>query len=99
MSEYLGTKMEQRWHPGYAKMLLESCSIFHAIRYTTAFGNQWDPDIIARVPEPTTAPPGSPEKIEVMRRRVENGEHLFSPDDAHDYTGQPYVRRSMHYGD
>ena len=31
--------------------------------------------------EPTQAKPGSPEKIEVMRQRVERGESPFHPDD------------------
>ena len=31
--------------------------------------------------EPTLARPGSPEKLEVLRRRVARGEALFHPDD------------------
>ncbi len=39
-----------------------------------------------REPEPTTHLPGTPEKVEVMRARVERGEHLYSPHDAkHDF--------------
>lgn len=33
------------------------------------------------LPIPTDAPPGSPEKIEVLRRRVENGQKLWHPRD------------------
>ncbi len=32
-------------------------------------------------PSPTDAPPGSSEKVEVLRRRVENGQKLWHPDD------------------
>ena len=34
-----------------------------------------------KVPEPTTARPGTAEKLEVLRRRRLNGEMLFHPDD------------------
>lgn len=33
------------------------------------------------LPIPTDALPGSPEKIEVLRRRVENGQKLWHPRD------------------
>lgn len=36
---------------------------------------------------PTDAPPGSQEKIDVMRRRVEQGYNLWHKDDRVDYTG------------
>ncbi|GIW90496.1 MAG: hypothetical protein KatS3mg109_0928 [Pirellulaceae bacterium] len=36
---------------------------------------------------PTDAPAGSPEKIEVLRRRVELGLPLWHKDDRKDYTG------------
>lgn len=32
-------------------------------------------------PSPTDAPPGSPEKVEVLRRRFENGQKLWHPRD------------------
>lgn len=38
--------------------------------------------IPTRMPTPTTAMPGSPEKIEILRQRVEAGEFLFHPMDA-----------------
>lgn len=38
----------------------------------------WDTDVL---PEPTSAQPGSPEKIEVLKARYENGEMLHHPDD------------------
>lgn len=38
-----------------------------------------DPPLAA---EPTAAPPGSLEKIEVMRERAERGEAVFHPGDA-----------------
>lgn len=37
--------------------------------------------------EPTDAPAGSPEKIEVLRRRVELGHPLWHADDRMDYSG------------
>lgn len=36
---------------------------------------------------PTDAPAGSPEKIEVLRRRVELGQPLWHNDDRNDYVG------------
>jgi hypothetical protein len=36
--------------------------------------------------EPTTARAGTPEKIEIMRLRVERGESPFHPKDPHYYT-------------
>lgn len=38
--------------------------------------------------EPTTAPPNTPEKIEVLRDRAMRGEELFHPQDAR-YAGDP----------
>lgn len=32
--------------------------------------------------EPTAWPPGTPEKVEVMKRRADRGEQVFHPDDA-----------------
>jgi hypothetical protein len=37
--------------------------------------------------EPTDAPAGSPEKIEILRRRVELGLPLWHEEDRVDYTG------------
>jgi hypothetical protein len=36
---------------------------------------------------PTDLPPGTPEKIELLRQRAEHGLQLFHPDDRSDYTG------------
>ncbi len=36
---------------------------------------------------PTDAPAGSPEKIEILRRRVELGQPLWHDDDRVDYSG------------
>lgn len=36
---------------------------------------------------PTDAPAGSAEKIEILRRRVQLGQHLWHPDDRVDYSG------------
>jgi hypothetical protein len=33
------------------------------------------------LPNPTDAPPGSQEKVEVLRKRFENGPKLWHPDD------------------
>jgi len=40
----------------------------------------------APLPEPTTAMPGSPEKIAVMEERALRGEQVFHPDDASNLT-------------
>jgi hypothetical protein len=37
--------------------------------------------------DPTDAPAGSPEKIEVLRRRVELGQPLWHREDRRDYSG------------
>lgn len=37
--------------------------------------------------EPTDAPAGSPEKIEILRRRVEHGQPLWHREDRRDYSG------------
>ena len=36
---------------------------------------------------PTDAPAGSPEKLEILRRRYEHGLPLFHPCDRQDYSG------------
>lgn len=36
----------------------------------------------ARLPEPTQAPPGSPEKVAVLERRARLGQALWHPCDA-----------------
>jgi|SRR6516162_557994 hypothetical protein len=33
-------------------------------------------------PEPTDAPPGSPEKVEILIQRARNGQSLWHPNDA-----------------
>lgn len=43
-------------------------------------------------PEPTTAIPGSSDKIEVMIARIENGEELWHADDQLTYDGLPPER-------
>lgn len=42
---------------------------------------------------PTDAPAGSLEKIEVLRKRVELGQHLWHPDDRVDYSGLGQLAR------
>jgi hypothetical protein len=37
--------------------------------------------------EATDAPAGSPEKIEILRRRVEQGQPLWHHEDRRDYSG------------
>jgi hypothetical protein len=37
--------------------------------------------------ESTDAPAGSPEKIEILRRRIEEGKPLWHTNDRYDYTG------------
>ena len=37
--------------------------------------------------EPTDAPAGSPEKIEALRRRIEQGQPLWHAEDRFDYSG------------
>ena len=49
-----------------------------------------DEDFIPNVDDyfmPTDAPAGSPEKIDVLRRRVELGQPLWHGDDRVDYSG------------
>ncbi len=41
--------------------------------------------------EPTSWPPGSKKKMEVMSRRLQDGEALFHPEDARDCEGMPTV--------
>lgn len=42
-----------------------------------------DPDFVpVGMPEPTTAFPGSPEKVKVLQRRAERGEPLWVPGDV-----------------
>ena len=36
--------------------------------------------------EPTDAPAGSPEKIEILRRRIESGQPLWHEEDRFDYS-------------
>lgn len=51
-----------------------------------------------RTPQPTKAKPGTLEKVEVFRRRVESGECLFHDDDATDFSGMiGGVRGSVGY--
>ncbi len=47
----------------------------------------FDPNDAANEFEPTDAPAGSPEKIEVLRKRVEAGLHLWHAKDRVDFTG------------
>lgn len=42
----------------------------------------------ARMPEPTTAPPGTPDKVAVMETRAKQGQAIFHPADAR-YEGDP----------
>lgn len=35
----------------------------------------------------TDAPPGSPEKLEILRRRIESGQPLWHPDDRTSFEG------------
>lgn len=38
-------------------------------------------------PKPTEAPPGTQEKIDILRKRMENGEPLWHENDRTDYSG------------
>jgi len=52
--------------------------------------NGHDEDFVPHVTEefqPTDAPAGSPEKIEVLAQRVMRGEPLWHPEDRSDYSG------------
>ena len=44
-------------------------------------------------PEPTSAYPGSFEKIQVLADRVRRGEHLWHPDDQSDFSGARWYMR------
>lgn len=51
-------------------------------------------EIKRRLPRPTTALPGTPEKVEVMRKRNENGEFLYHPRDAK-WDGQTAIDKTQ----
>jgi hypothetical protein len=49
-----------------------------------------DEDFVPRVDSefvPTTAPAGSPEKLEILAERVRQGYPLWHEEDRHDYSG------------
>jgi hypothetical protein len=46
--------------------------------------------------EPTSWPPGSQGKINVMRKRIQNGEAAFHPQDAVDCTQMPCGHELLH---
>ena len=39
--------------------------------------------------EPTNAPPGSSEKLQVLLQRIESGQSLWHDDDCTEYSGPP----------
>ncbi len=60
-------------------------NVFEAIMQ---FGH--DEDFAPRVTEefvPTEAPAGSPEKLEILARRIASGLPLWHPEDRSDYSG------------
>lgn len=61
-------------------------NVFEAI---LKFGHDEDfnPDSTANHFESTDAPAGSPEKIEILRRRLEMGQPLWHDNDRYDYSG------------
>lgn len=55
-----------------------------------------DEDFVPRVDDefiPTTAPAGSPEKLEMLAERVRSGHPLWHEEDRSDYTGLTGVVR------
>jgi hypothetical protein len=65
---------------------MERCkNVFEAIlKY--GHDEEWSPDPNVEF-EPTDAPAGSPEKIEVLRKRLELGLPLWHENDRYDYNG------------
>ena len=61
-------------------------NVFEAI---LKYGHDEDflPDVEQDGFDPTDAPAGSPEKIEILRRRVEQGQPLWHQEDRRDYSG------------
>lgn len=61
-------------------------NVFEAI---LKYGHDEDflPDVEQEGFDPTDAPAGSPEKIEILRRRVEQGQPLWHQEDRRDYSG------------
>jgi len=68
--EYLASELLQTFFESRHKLVLELKSFYEVL------ANKPLP------PYPTFATPGSKEKIEVLRSRLENGYSLFHPDDA-----------------
>lgn len=66
---------------------MERCkNVFEAIlKY--GHDEDWLPDNDQPNFEPTDAPAGSPEKIEILRRRIELGLPLWHDSDRFDYNG------------
>ncbi|MFO0940097.1 MAG: hypothetical protein U0930_04955 [Pirellulales bacterium] len=63
-------------------------SIFDVINNSSVEITDWEPVHFNRRDfHPTDAPPGSSEKIEVLRRRLERGQPLWHADDRVDYLG------------
>lgn len=61
-------------------------NVFEAIlRY--GHDEDFNPDTAVDIFDPTDAPAGSPEKIEILRRRIELGLPLWHEEDRVDYSG------------
>lgn len=63
----------------------QCCNIFEAILRCQEHGNKYEADIDPRSSLPVSdVYPGTPEKVELMRRRVEEGRELFVEGDGAD---------------
>lgn len=95
MSRRIICKECNRDRRAYARGLCQQCHMRPEIRakYESDLSRQrrgLNPlDRLTREPTPTTAPPGSEEKILVLIRRMENGEKLFSEDDEQTLSRKP----------
>ena len=77
-------------------MIGASCPV-NVFDYIKAFGldDGFQP---RKLPTPTAAAPGSIEKMDILRQRLENGEEMFHPLDRCNYDNliaaiQPYAAR------
>lgn len=76
-------------------MLTQLFSVFDAIRMY-GHDEDFDPPIEAKF-LPTDAPPGSAEKIEALRRRVELGQPLWHVRDRCDFRGLELGKVDLKY--
>lgn len=65
--------------------MVKALNIFEAIKKLR--GSHYEPDFTPRMGLPTQFEPGTAEKVELIRKRLELGEALFHPDDISTFDG------------